>query len=120
MAHNEKLTTRVRKALAHLPKVEEKKMFRGITFMVNGKMCISTGDNELMLRIDPAFHETAIEKKGCRTMTMKGKEYKGYVYVHEDSIQSKKDFDYWVGLALDFNKNAKASKKSKKNDTANN
>jgi hypothetical protein len=30
-----------------------------------------------------------------------------------DSIKSKKDFDYWIGLSLDFNKKAKASKKKK-------
>ena len=56
MAHNEKLTKRVREALEHLDNVEEKKMFRGITFMVDGKMCISTGDVRLMCRIDPAIH----------------------------------------------------------------
>ncbi len=41
MAYNEKLAIKVRTALAHLSKVEEKKMFRGITFMVNEKMCVS-------------------------------------------------------------------------------
>src|SRR5882762_1855436 len=113
MAYNEKLTDRVREALAHLPKVEEKRMFRGVTFMVNGKMCVSVGDDRIMCRIDPSIHEEAIKRKGCITVTMKGREYKGFVYVNEDSIKSKKDFDYWVGLAIEFNKIAKASKKKK-------
>jgi hypothetical protein len=68
MAYSEKLAERVRMALAHIPAVEEKKMFRGITFMVNGKMCISVGDDMLMCRIDPELHATAIQKKGCRTV----------------------------------------------------
>jgi TfoX/Sxy family transcriptional regulator of competence genes len=34
MACNENLTKRVREALAHLPNVEEKKMFGGRAFMV--------------------------------------------------------------------------------------
>jgi TfoX/Sxy family transcriptional regulator of competence genes len=114
MAYNEKLTNRVREALADVKKVEEKKMFSGITFMVDGKMCISVGDDRIMCRIDPAIHEEAIQKKGCRTMEMKGKEYKGYVYVNEESLKTKKDLDYWTGLALDFNKKAKASKKTRK------
>jgi len=114
MAHNEKLTGRIRTALAHLPKVEEIKMFRGVTFMVDGKMCISVGDDRIMCRIDPAVHEEAIKRKGCRTVEMKGRAYKGYVYVSEEGIKVKKDFDYWVGLALDFNKKAKASSKKKK------
>jgi TfoX/Sxy family transcriptional regulator of competence genes len=111
MLHNENLTNRVRAALAGIPKVEEKKMFRGITFMVDGKMCISTGDTRIMCRIDPALHETAIGKKGCNTVEMRGRPFIGYVYVDEESIKSRKDFDYWIGLALDFNKQAKASKK---------
>ena len=114
MAYNEKLTKKIRSALAHLPAVEEKKMFRGVTFMVNGKMCITAGDNRIMCRIDPAIHQDVIKRKDCCTVQMKGREYKGYVYVNEDGIKLKKDFDYWIGLALDFNKIAKASPKKKK------
>jgi len=114
MAYNEKLTNRVRSALAHLPNIEEKKMFRGITFMVNGKMCITVGDNEIMCRIDPELHEACVAKKGCRPVVMKGREYKGYVYINTEGIKAKNDFAYWIGLALEFNKRAKASKKKNK------
>lgn len=114
MAYDEKLAGRIREALQHLPKVEEKKMFRGITFMVNGKMCVSVSGDEMMCRFDPALQETVAEKKGFRTMTMKGREYKGYGYIDQDGIKSKKDFDCWISLALDFNKRAKAAKKKKK------
>jgi TfoX/Sxy family transcriptional regulator of competence genes len=113
MAHNEELTNRLREALVDVARVEEKKMFRGISFMVNGKMCMSTGNQELMCRIDPALHNEAVEREGVRSLVMKGREYKGYIYVHEDVIKSKKEFDYWVNLALDYNKYAKAAKKKK-------
>lgn len=115
MAINKELTQRVRQALAHLNNVKEKKMFRGITFMVDDKMCITVGDDEIMCRIDPVLHDEHVQKEGCRTMEMKGKAYKGYVYVKEDVIPDEADLSYWVNLALDFNKYAKASKKKKKN-----
>ncbi len=89
-------------------------MFGGIAFMVNGKMCISAGKDRLMFRIDPAIHEKALKRKGCRTVVMKGREYIGYVYVSEEGIKTKEEFEYWIGLALDFNKKAKASKRRKK------
>jgi TfoX/Sxy family transcriptional regulator of competence genes len=114
MAYNEKLTARIREALAHMPKVEEKRMFRGVTFMVNNKMCITAGDNKIMCRIDPAIHEEVIKRKGCETVKMKGREYKGYVYVREEGIKTKKGLDHWIQLALEFNKLAKSSKKKKK------
>ena len=114
MAYNEKLTARIREALGNLPNVEEKRMFRGVTFMVNDKMCITAGDNKIMCRIDPAIHEKAVEGEGVETVKMGGREYKGYVYVNEEVIKTKKELDHWIALALDFNKHAKASKKKKK------
>ena len=113
MAYNAFLADRVRQALAKTPNVEEKKMFRGVTFMVDGKMCISVGDNELMCRIDPALHQILIEKSGCRSVIMKGREYKGYVLVGDEAMKATADFAYWIRLALDFNKRAKASVKKK-------
>jgi len=117
MAYNEKLTNRIREALQKIQNVEEKRMFSGITFMVNGKMCISAGNDRIMCRIDPAIHEEVVTKKGCTAVTMKGREYKGYVYVNEKAIVTKRDFEYWIKLALDFNKVAKASKPAKKSAT---
>ena len=114
MAYNEVLTQRIRDALALIPHVEEKKMFRGVTFMVNGKMCISAGDDEIMCRIDPTIHEQALERKGCRPVIMKGREYKGYVYVNGEGMGTKRGLEHWIGLALDYNKIAKASTKRKK------
>lgn len=58
--------------------IEEKKMFRGLTFMVNGKMCIGVSGHELMVRFDPNLHNEFCEKDHFRPMVTKGKEYKGY------------------------------------------
>ena len=110
MAYNEKLADRVREALAYLSDVEEKKMFRGVCFMVNGKMCICVSDDELMCRIGPDVQEEALEKNGTRAMIMRGKLLKDYVYVDANVLRSKTEFDYWVNNSLAFNKYAKASK----------
>ncbi len=110
MAYNEKLADRIRTALAHLPKVEEKKMFRGLAFLVNGKMCVNVSGENLMCRFDPALQETVAAKKGYEEMIMKGKALKGYCYIHPEGIQSKKDFDYFISICLDFNTKAKSSK----------
>lgn len=111
MAYNEKLAARIREALAHLHDVEEKKMFRGITFMVNGKMCVSVSGDDMMCRIDPALHEVCVEKNGCRSVMMRGRTYKGFVYVSNDAMKTNKDFTHWIMLSLKFNEVAKALKK---------
>ena len=110
MAYDEKLAQRVRESLPHRD-VEEKKMMGGLTFMVNGKMCVGVLKDDLMARIDPDVYETAQKKKGCRPMDFTGKPMKGFVFVVPKGTANKKDLKYWLDLALDFNKRAKASKK---------
>lgn len=113
MPYDEKLAARIRESLAHLPHVEEKKMFRGVTFMVNDKMCVGVSGNDLMCRFDPAIQETAEQKKGFRKVIMGKRELKGYGYISQDALRSKTEFDYWIGIALEFNKVAKSSKKKR-------
>ena len=113
MACNESLANKVREALAHLANVEEKKMFRGITFMVNGKMCISVGNDELMCRISPDVFESVLERNGCRPMIHGNRTMKGFVFVSEVGYRRQKDFNYWIDLAVDYNKEAKPAKKKK-------
>lgn len=110
MPRDDALTNRVKAALARIPGVEEKKMFGGTAFIVRGKMCVSVRKEErIMCRIDPAIHDAALERNGCRTVVMKGRQYRGYVYVDAEAVRTKGDLEYWVGLALDYNEKAKAS-----------
>ncbi len=113
MAYNEKLADKIRNRLSALQNIEEKPMMGGLTFMYNDKMCIGIIKDEMMCRIDPEFHATAVEKQGCRTMDFTHRPMIGYVLIDETGMKSKKDFEYWIGLALEFNKKAKSSKKRK-------
>jgi TfoX/Sxy family transcriptional regulator of competence genes len=115
MAFDTKLADRIREYLAEIPnlEIEERKMFRGLTFMVNGKMCVNVSGENLMCRFDPVLQDELSDKIGFQTMVMKGREYKGYCYVSPDGIKTKKSFEFWLNLCLDFNKRAKSSKKQK-------
>ena len=114
MAYNEKLANRIREALQQQPKVEEKEMMGGLTFMVNDKMCIGIIKDEMMCRINPDLHELAIEKTGCRTMDFTKRPMKGYVMIDETGMKTKKDFDFWINKSLEFNSMAKARKRKNK------
>lgn len=116
MAYDENLADRVRERFAELPNVEEKEMMGGLVFMYNNKMCAGIIKDELMCRIDPDFHETAVEKNGCRTMDFTNRPMKGYVLIDETGMRSKKDLYFWIDLAIEFNKKAKSSKKPQKKE----
>ncbi len=63
MSYNEKLADRVREIISLTArKVEEKKMFGGLCFMVNDKMCVGVESERLMVRLDPDKYEEAMEK----------------------------------------------------------
>ena len=114
MAFDEQLSNRIREALVELPEVEEKLMFGGICYMLNGKMCIGVVKDEMMCRIGPDQHEAALERTGCHEMRFSGKPMAGMVFVSAEGMRSKSDFDYWINLCLDYNPHAKASKKKMK------
>ncbi len=112
MAYNAKLADRIRKYLVQFPKlkIEEKKMFGGLSFMINSKMCINVSGENLMCRFDPTLTKKLSYKKGFSSMKMRGKEYLGYCYVEPVGFMNNKDFDFWVNLCSEFNDKAKSSK----------
>jgi TfoX/Sxy family transcriptional regulator of competence genes len=115
MAYNEKMADKVREIIAlRSKKVEEKKMFGGLCFMVNNKMCVGVETDRLMVRFDPALTDELMEKEGCKPMDFTSKTMKGFAFVDLDALNTKAKLEYWVNLALDYNKFAKPSKKKKK------
>jgi TfoX/Sxy family transcriptional regulator of competence genes len=111
MPYNEKLADRIRELIAEKEKnVEEKRMFSGMCFMVNDKMCICLGKGTIMVRLDPGISEQVLEQEGVSPMIMSGKAIKGFVRVNEEALTTKKKLHYWVDLALSYNKFAKSSK----------
>jgi TfoX/Sxy family transcriptional regulator of competence genes len=113
MAYDEMLANRIRERLSNLPIIEEKEMMGGLTFMVNDKMCIGVIHDEMMCRIDPAIHVTVIEMTGCRTMDFTKRPMKGWVMIDNSGMRTPGEFEYWINLALEFNVNAKSSRKKK-------
>jgi TfoX/Sxy family transcriptional regulator of competence genes len=115
MAYNEKLADRVREIIAvQHKKVEEKRMFGGLCFMVNDKMCVGVEKERLMVRLDPEKYDEVMEKEGAKPMDFTGKVMKGYVFVDIEALNTKRKLEYWMNLALEYNKKAKVSKKKKK------
>ena len=81
--------------------------------MVDEKMCVAVSKDRLMLRLDPANYEEVMEKEGVKPMNFTGRVMTGYVYVDTEALNTKKKLEYWLNLALEYNKIAKKSKKKK-------
>lgn len=110
MPANPDLLQRVRDAFAARRDVEEKKMFSGIGFMVDGKLCVAVGPERAMFRIDPDDHDALVSGGGCETVVMRGREMRGWIYVPAAELRVRRTFDRWLSRALAYNPRASASK----------
>lgn len=111
MAFNEVLNDKIREAMCLFPNAEEKHMFGGVCYMLNGKMCVGVVKDEMMCRVGSAIYEEALEKEGAREMVFTGKAMKGYIFVDEFGLRTAEQFNYWIELCVNFNAFAKASPK---------
>lgn len=112
MKYDNNLSECVRTYLQQFPKlaIEEKQMFGGLAFLVNGKMCVNISGNRLMCRFDPQLATQLSKRLGYSPMIMKGKTYRSYCYVDPKGYTNKKDFAFWIKTCLAFNEQAKKTK----------
>ncbi|MGX5689778.1 TfoX/Sxy family protein [Arcticibacter tournemirensis] len=109
------MADRIRELLVDHEGVIEKTMFNGLCFMVDDKMLICVTNDDLLCRIGEASAAEELGKGTCRQMIMRGRASKDFVYVPIEGATQQKDLKHWVELCLDFNPQAKSSKKSKRN-----
>jgi len=97
-----------------------KKMFGGLCFMVEDKMCCAVLYNKkqetdfLLARVGEEAKDANQDRDGFQPMTFTGRPMKGYVFVTPEGYDTDEDLEYWLSLCLDFNPQAKASKKRTK------
>lgn len=118
MAYQEKTANRIREILTDKGAAfSEKKMFSGICFMVDDKMLCGThidnksGEELLLCRVGEDYYAEALEQNYCIPMEFTGRPMKGYVFVTEGGVKTKKEISSWIQRCLDFNPLAKRSKK---------
>jgi hypothetical protein len=121
MAYNESTAERIR-TVFYNKNIEftEKKMFAGICFMVDDKMCCGThidkvsGQDFLLCRIGEEAYEDALEMNHVIPMEFTGRAMKGYVFVTGIGVSFDKELLYWIQKCIDYNPLAKKSKKENK------
>jgi TfoX/Sxy family transcriptional regulator of competence genes len=101
MAYNELLAERLRAEL-DMQGIEytEKKMFGGLCFLHQGKMCVGIVKDELMSRVLDPDYEASLQMRHVREMDFTGRTMKNFVFVEEAGWQLEGALSRWVDLGV--------------------
>src|SRR5688500_5109729 len=101
MAYDLKLAERIRSQLNGVSS-EEKKMFGGVGFLLNGNMACGVNKDNLIVRIDPEKQNTLLKKPHAKPFDLTGKPMKGWLVVEADGVKTDKQLSAWVKEGLEF------------------
>jgi TfoX/Sxy family transcriptional regulator of competence genes len=102
MAYDELLGVRIRAAMGPLPGLEEKKMFGGIGFLVNGNMACGVHKNNLIVRVGPERYATALARPHTRPFDMTGRPMAGWVMIEPPGCATESELKACVEQGLAF------------------
>lgn len=102
MAYDELLGARMRAVLGPLPGLEEKKMFGGIGFLVNGNMACGVHKNNMIVRVGPENYTAALARAHTRPFDMTGRPMAGWIMVEPLGCATESDLKAWVEQGLAF------------------
>ena len=102
MPFDDTLAQRIRDALARKKNLEEKKMFGGIGFLLNGNMLVGVWKDSLIARLGPDEGDDALLEPHVKAFDITGKAMKGWVLVEPEGIDDDGQLKEWIERAMRF------------------
>lgn len=102
MPYSEELATRIRTAIGRKKGIEEKKMFGGVGFLLNGNMLVGVWKDSLIVRLGAEEGEDALRQRHVRLFDITGKPMKGWVMVAAEGVETDDEVKVWVQWAVKF------------------
>ena len=102
MVHNEQLANKTRALLSWRKGFSEKKMFGGMSYLINGNMCCGVLKDDLVVRLGPEQYEKGVAMPHARPMDFTGMSIKRFVYVDSNGWSNSATLKKWVQLGLDY------------------
>jgi len=102
MAFSEALAERIRQRLARRKNVEEKKMFGGVGFLLNGNMLVGVWKDSLIVRLGPEEGDVALLEPHVKPFDITGRAMKGWVLVGPEGVEDEDQLSGWIQRAIKF------------------
>ncbi|MDT5018666.1 MAG: hypothetical protein QOD39_4826 [Mycobacterium sp.] len=105
MGYDEELANRIRELVGAERGVEEKRMFGGLAFLINGNMSVAVSSRGgLMVRVPKDETEKLLAREHVEPMVMAGRETRGWLRVSLDGVKTKRQLQSWVSRGVDHAK----------------
>lgn len=102
MAYDVDLADRVRELVATEQGVDEKRMFGGLSFLVNGNMSVAaSGKGGLLVRVDPE-DAPALVGEHVQVAVMGGRDMRGWLRVDASVLEDDGLLAEWVARGVAF------------------
>lgn len=103
MAFDETVAQRIRDALTRRKNIEEKKMFGGRGFLLNGNLLVAVRKDSVLVRLGPEQGDEALSEPHVREFEIKGRgTMKGWVVVSLEGVESDVQLKGWIQRAVKF------------------
>lgn len=107
MAYDEGLAERIRQELDGQEGIEEKQMFGGLSFLMNGNMAVGIIKEDMVVRCDPEAFDELVALPHARPMDFSGRPMKGWIYVAPEGVAEDEDLRVWIGRGVDYARSLK-------------
>lgn len=102
MPYNQSLAQRIRDELNMLPGMQEKKMFGGIGFIIQGNMACGVHGEDLIVRTGPDRYQVALAQPLTKPFDLTGRPMSGWVMVAPKGYETESDLRNWVRQGVEF------------------
>lgn len=101
MAYDEDLADRIRELLDGHGPAEEKKMFGGLAFLLDGNMAVcASGQGGLLVRVSADDHAALQDDEHVGPMVMGGRTSKTWLLVAPEGLRTKRQLQGWVSRGV--------------------
>jgi len=102
MAYNTRLEEKLDKSVVRWQKVDKKKMFGGVCYLLGGNMAFGIWKDFLIVRMDKGLAEKSLQGKNVRPFDITGRPMAGWVLVEEAGWKSAAGLAKWLGIGKEF------------------
>ena len=97
VAYDEELAGRVRTLVGGGAGVDERPMFGGLAFLIDGNLAVSaSSQGGLLVRVDPTTSDELLATTPAEAMVMRGRPMTGWLRVPSEHLRTEQQLASWV------------------------